>query len=312
MSTVAAIHQRGTRGSQPAATAVSIGTIYCVTDEANILERSNGTTWQSYSATGAGSGTVINDATLTSGKTIIGNGTVHVTVSSLTAQFVGSSSGTEAAASMSTARLLGRTTASSGAVEEITVGTGLTLSGGSLVNSGTSGLNLVEQHTASSSSSLDFTTGITSLYDDYEFRLVGIIPATDNTNFTMLVSTDGGMNWLGGTTYSYGFYYWSPNGASGVAATSTGAASLILYDGLSNATTTAETSGDIQLHNPLSSTRRKSVIVRMNGQNGSAGSYALKTAGATLLTTSAINAVRFIMASGAIAEGVIRLYGYAK
>ena len=36
---------------------------------------------------------------------------------------------------MATARLLGRTTAGSGAVEEITVGTGLSLSGGSLVNS---------------------------------------------------------------------------------------------------------------------------------------------------------------------------------
>lgn len=37
---------------------------------------------------------------------------------------------------MSTARLLGRTTAATGAVEEITVGTGLTLSGGSLSASG--------------------------------------------------------------------------------------------------------------------------------------------------------------------------------
>ena len=39
---------------------------------------------------------------------------------------------------MATARLLGRTTASSGAVEEITVGAGLSLSGGSLTASGTS------------------------------------------------------------------------------------------------------------------------------------------------------------------------------
>lgn len=58
---------------------------------------------------------------------------------SLTAQFVGSSSGVPAAASMSTSRLLGRTTASSGAVEEITVGSGLTLSGGSLTASGSGG-----------------------------------------------------------------------------------------------------------------------------------------------------------------------------
>jgi hypothetical protein len=36
---------------------------------------------------------------------------------------------------MATARLLGRTTASTGAVEEISVGAGLSLSGGSLTNS---------------------------------------------------------------------------------------------------------------------------------------------------------------------------------
>src|SRR5678815_2200057 len=134
MATLATAIARGARGSQPAASAVSIGSLYCVTDEGNIVERSNGTTWQAFSPSGAG--TVTNTGTLTSGKTIVGNGGVDVTVSALTAQFVGSSSGTAAAASMTTARLLGRTTASSGAVEEITVGTGLSLSAGSLTASG--------------------------------------------------------------------------------------------------------------------------------------------------------------------------------
>src|SRR5262245_12853578 len=53
--------RRGTRASQPAATAVSIGTLYCVTDEGLIIERSNGTTWDAYSGTGSaigGSGVV--------------------------------------------------------------------------------------------------------------------------------------------------------------------------------------------------------------------------------------------------------------
>lgn len=99
--------------------------------------RINGTTVTLSS--GSSSGTVTNTGTLTSGKTIIGNGGVDVTVSSLTAQFVGSTSGTAAAASMSTARLLGRTTASSGAVEEISVGSGLTLSAGSLTATGSGG-----------------------------------------------------------------------------------------------------------------------------------------------------------------------------
>lgn len=84
------------------------------------------------STQGAGGGTVTNTGTLTSGKAIIGNGGVDVTVSALTAQFVGSSSGTEAAASMTTNRLLGRTTAASGAVEEITPGASLKFASGAL------------------------------------------------------------------------------------------------------------------------------------------------------------------------------------
>lgn len=78
MSTLASAIQRGTRGAQPAATAVSSGTIYCVTDEGNILERSSGAAWQAYSPTGTGAGTVTNTGTLASGAIVKGNGGVDV------------------------------------------------------------------------------------------------------------------------------------------------------------------------------------------------------------------------------------------
>lgn len=42
---------RGSRGSQPAASTVPVGTLYGVTDEGNILERSTGSAWQAYSPT---------------------------------------------------------------------------------------------------------------------------------------------------------------------------------------------------------------------------------------------------------------------
>jgi hypothetical protein len=42
---------RGTRAAQPAPGDVAVGTLYCVTDEANILERSAGTAWEEYSPT---------------------------------------------------------------------------------------------------------------------------------------------------------------------------------------------------------------------------------------------------------------------
>jgi hypothetical protein len=43
--------QRGTRAAQPAATAVPAGTLYCVTDDGAILERSTGSIWEAYGPT---------------------------------------------------------------------------------------------------------------------------------------------------------------------------------------------------------------------------------------------------------------------
>lgn len=63
-----------------------------------------------------------------------GNGTA-ISAASAGTDYVAPGAITSSGLTMATARLLGRTTASTGAVEEITVGTGLLLSGGSLSNS---------------------------------------------------------------------------------------------------------------------------------------------------------------------------------
>jgi hypothetical protein len=58
---------RDSRTNQPAAGDVAVGTLYCVTDEANAIERSNGSTWDAFGAAGAGDmtgpgTTVLDDA----------------------------------------------------------------------------------------------------------------------------------------------------------------------------------------------------------------------------------------------------------
>lgn len=65
--------------------------------------------------------------------------------------------GTAWATSMSTARLIGRTTAGTGAQEEITVGSGLSLSAGSLTATG-SGITLGTPVASTSGTSIDFTS----------------------------------------------------------------------------------------------------------------------------------------------------------
>ena len=55
MPTLPDVHLRGTRAQQPAANTVTVGALYCVTDQ-NLTERSNGTAWESWSGTGSAAG----------------------------------------------------------------------------------------------------------------------------------------------------------------------------------------------------------------------------------------------------------------
>ena len=58
--------------------------------------------------------------------------------------------------------------------------------GGSLV--------LISTQTASSSSTIDFTSGIDSTYKEYIFKFIDIHPATDNADFTVNFR-DGGSSY---------------------------------------------------------------------------------------------------------------------
>lgn len=101
-------------------------------------------------------GNVTAGATLTSGKLIQGSGGTAIAANATTATVTKLTAGTPSAATagtdyvapgaitssgltQTTARMLGRTTASTGAIEEITIGSGLTLSAGSLTASGSGG-----------------------------------------------------------------------------------------------------------------------------------------------------------------------------
>lgn len=70
MALPSAILQRDTRANQPAATAVAAGVVYCVTDEDNILEQSDGSAWQPYSPTGGVAGGPFTDDQLVIGTAV--------------------------------------------------------------------------------------------------------------------------------------------------------------------------------------------------------------------------------------------------
>ena len=306
------ILQRGARAAQPAATAVAAGTLYCVTDENFVLEQSTGAAWQDYSPTG-GSGTVTNTGTLTSGKAIIGNGSADVTVSALTAQFVGSSSGTAAAASMSTARLLGRTTASSGAVEEITVGSGLSLSAGSLTATGGGGLVLLQTYTPSGAASVDITSLLSSTYNEYIIKLEDLVTNQTNTDLLLTASTDNGSSWLGGTTYQAVYVWTAADSGLQSVQNSSGRANIQLaqYPGLSiwASGTGRGLIGEFSIRNVNGSLYKyvngKVSVLYTNGIQLTSRLEAL------VQTTSVINALQLAPLAGTV-TGTVYVFGVEK
>lgn len=193
----------------------------------------------------------------------------------------------------------------------LTAGAGITLTdagaGSTITVSSTSGLVLLEQHTASSSASLDFTTSISSTYDEYLVEFVNVTPATDAVDMRLLFSTDGGSTWDTSNNY-YGFY----NGYSllgGFTNINNPGTSFKLapsidkdFDGVI---------GSLRISNPQQNSFRHSILFDLL-TTFSDGNVGRTTGGGTWNVTTAINAFRIVMSSGNIASGTVRCYGFAK
>ena len=69
-------------------------------------------------------------------------------------------------------------------------------------------LNLISTQTASSSSTISFTSGIDSTYKEYIFKFYDIHPQTDDKHFHFNMSIDGGSNYnvTKTTTFHEGYH----------------------------------------------------------------------------------------------------------
>lgn len=115
--------RRGTAAARPAIADVSIGTLYYSTDTA-VTERSNGTSWETYSDAGSGGITQLT-GNVTAGP---GSGSVAATIANDAVTYAKIQNVTDV-------RLLGRAAGSAGDVQEITV-SGATLAAGVLTVTG--------------------------------------------------------------------------------------------------------------------------------------------------------------------------------
>ena len=178
---------------------------------------------------------------------------------------------------------------------------------------------LIKKLTASSSATLSFVNGASSVvldntYKEYVFTFNNMHPATDNQYFRMDVSTDAGSNYnaVNFTTTHFRAYHRENGSAETLGyftaadlAQSTDAVILTTETGNDNDSCAA---GVIHLFEPSSTTFVKHFMCTSNinynddyTMNGYVAGYAN--------TTSAITAVRFKFTSGNMDAGDICLYG---
>jgi len=174
-----------------------------------------------------------------------------------------------------------------------------------------SSLVLLSEQTASSSSTIDFTSDIDSTYKEYIFKYINIHPATQS-NFSFQVDTGTNTNY-NQTITSNSYYAEHSEGDS---------SSLSYFDATDQGQGTAfqmishnpgtdndsNSNGVLHLFDPSNTTFVKHFIGDSNCTNGSATSHRNFVAG-YVNTTTALTRVRFKFASGNIDSGTIKMYG---
>ena len=182
---------------------------------------------------------------------------------------------------------------------------------------GTGALTLLSTQTASSSSTISFTSGIDSTYKEYIFKFYDIHPASA-TYFGVNFSDDTSSHSYDLTKTSTSFVAWHDEADS---ATNLGyrtgydlgqstALQALGGDTMSIANDNGGC-GELWLFSPSSTTYVKHFISRFK-PNYSGGSDPYTHDGYTsgyVNTTSAVTAVQFKMNSGNIDAGTIKLYG---
>ena len=173
---------------------------------------------------------------------------------------------------------------------------------------------LLATETASSDSTLSFTSNIDSTYDEYVFKVYDFNPGTDNGKLQINFSTDSGSNYnVAKTTTWFQYYHDEADTATvlqydngGDLAQGTGAQQLNENVGNGSDESAVTT---LQLFAPSSTTFVKHFMFASASYYS--GNYSNNWYGAGYgNTTSAIDAVQFSVNTGNF-DGVIKMYGVA-
>ena len=176
--------------------------------------------------------------------------------------------------------------------------------GGSLV--------LISTQTASSSATVDITSGIDSTYKEYIIKFIDVHPATD-TAILQCNGRDGGSSFDATKTTTFWYAYHNEGDSDTVLeynasydiAQSTSAFRISNLLGNGN---DESYSGTMHLFDPSNTTFVKHFILRSNMYQSGSYSFDINVAG-YFNVTAAIDGLQFSMSSGNIDSGTFKLYG---
>lgn len=165
------------------------------------------------------------------------------------------------------------------------------------VNSVGGATELLATATASSSASLDFTTGFSSDYSNYFFLINGLVFSA-STSLFMRTSQNAGVSFESGASdYHWGRIFMTSGGVSFSVDTSDSEITLA-------ASSSVGLDGVVKLHNPLSTSLRTRALWDFTNDT-----YQKDTGGGERLSAVTTNAIRFLPGSGTFTSGTIRMYG---
>ena len=174
------------------------------------------------------------------------------------------------------------------------------------------GLNLISTQTASSSATIDFTSGIDSTYKEYIFKFINIHPASNGQRFAFQADTGTNTNYNQTMTTTFFQAEHSEGGTSDFRyrtdydqAQGTSFQRITQQVGNDNDECF---SGSLTIFDPSSSVFVKHFMSRNQEYESSDYSQDVYTSG-YINTTTPITRIRFKFESGNIDAGTIKLYG---
>jgi len=184
---------------------------------------------------------------------------------------------------------------------------------GTAVVGGSGALTKIATATASNSTSIDFTSGIDSTYEEYELHVIDLVPATDNTSLYLRTDSDAGASFdSGASDYGYASNRLDSDASSSSHSTSgDSSATHILLANQVGSAAGESLSGVIRFFNPAGTAAKKIFDFNMSHLDSTNSIRVMHGAGVRL-STGDVDAVRLVMSSGNITSGEFKLYGIEK